>query len=131
MAQAARTDPRFADWRYFRFDIDPADLPHALDLLHAKHFRGVNLTVPHKVIAFDRVAAIDDSARPVGAVNTLRWSETGWEGFNTDGYGLESGVHATLGRASPARISSCSAPAEQPVAPPCNVSRNTAHLSGS
>jgi shikimate dehydrogenase len=56
----------------------------------------VNLTVPHKVIAFDRVAEIDPAARPVGAVNTLSWRESGWHGFNTDGYGLTAAIRETL-----------------------------------
>src|SRR4051812_1569487 len=77
LAELARTDARFAEWSYFRFEIHPDDLPRALEVLHAKRFRGVNLTVPHKVIAFDRVAEVDAAARPVGAVNTLRWSERG------------------------------------------------------
>src|SRR3954464_2738382 len=96
LAELARTDSRFADWKYFRFDVHPDDLPRALDLLHAKKFRGVNLTVPHKIIAFDRVAQVDEAARPVGAVNTLLWSERGWRGFNTDGYGLAMALRETL-----------------------------------
>jgi shikimate dehydrogenase len=98
LAELARSDPRYADWRYFRFDVPPADLPRALDLLHARRFRGVNLTVPHKILAFERMAEIDPAARPVGAVNTLRFSAEGWHGFNTDGYGLASAVRETLGR---------------------------------
>jgi shikimate dehydrogenase len=86
------------DWRYHRFDVHPDDLPQALDLLHTKRFHGVNLTVPHKIIAFDRVAEIDPAARALGAVNTLRWTPRGWQGFNTDGYGLASAVRETLGR---------------------------------
>ena len=74
LARLAGTDPRFADWRYVRFEIHPDDLPGALELLYEKKFRGVNLTVPHKVIAFDRVTEVDRAARPVGAVNTLRWT---------------------------------------------------------
>lgn len=96
LADLAATDPRFADWRYFRFEVHPDDLPRALGLLHAKKFRGLNLTVPHKIIAFDRIAEIDPAARPIGAVNTLRWSERGWQGFNTDGYGLAAGIRETL-----------------------------------
>lgn len=94
--ELAAEDRSFADWKYFRFDVPPEELPRALDLLHANRFRGVNLTVPHKVIAFDRVADIDAAARPVGAINTLRWSERGWQGFNTDGYGLAAGIQETL-----------------------------------
>jgi shikimate dehydrogenase len=98
LVELALAQPRFASWRYFRFDVPPENLPQALELLHAKRFHGVNLTVPHKVIAFDRVAEVDAAARPVGAVNTLRWTERGWVGFNTDGYGLAAAVRETLGR---------------------------------
>ncbi len=98
LAALARTDAAFAAWSYFRFDIAPADLPAALELFHAKKFHGLNLTVPHKVIAFDRVAEVDAAARSLGAVNTLRWNERGWHGFNTDGYGLAAAVRETLGR---------------------------------
>jgi len=97
LAALARNEARFADWRYFRFEVHPDDLPRALTLLHAKKFRGVNLTVPHKIIAFSRVAHVDEAAVPVGAVNTLLWREDGWEGFNTDGYGLATAIRETLG----------------------------------
>lgn len=90
-------DPRFAAWRYFRFDVPPDDLPSALDALHAAGFHGLNLTVPHKVLAFDRIAAIDPAARAIGAVNTLVRTDAGWRGHNTDGHGLAAGVAATLG----------------------------------
>jgi shikimate dehydrogenase len=96
LAEQAQRDARFLDWRYFRFEIHPDDLPRALELLHAKRFRGVNLTVPHKVIAFDRVATVDPAAQPVGAVNTLLWTESGWRGHNTDGYGLAAAVRQDL-----------------------------------
>ena len=98
LAALARTEPRYAAWQYFRFEVPPDDLPRALDLLHAKKFHGVNLTVPHKIIAFTRVAEVDAAAQPVGAVNTLLWTERGWRGHNTDGYGLAAAVRETLGR---------------------------------
>jgi len=50
LAELARTDSRFNTWRYFRFDVPPAELASALDLLGAHGFHGVNLTVPHKVL---------------------------------------------------------------------------------
>jgi shikimate dehydrogenase len=98
LAELALVDPRFAAWEYFRFEIHPADLPRALVLLYAKKFRGVNLTVPHKIIAFDHVAEVDVGAHPVGAVNTLRWEDRGWKGFNTDGYGLAAAIRENFGR---------------------------------
>jgi len=96
LAELADHEGRFADWKYFRFEIHPDDLPQALERLHAKQFRGINLTVPHKIIAFDRVAVVDPAAQPVGAVNTLLWTPEGWRGFNTDGYGLATAVRETL-----------------------------------
>ncbi len=97
LAGLARDDVRFRHWEYFRFEIHPDDLPRALEVAHDKKFHGINLTVPHKIIAFDRVAEIDSAARPVGAVNTLLRTADNWHGFNTDGYGLATALRETLG----------------------------------
>ncbi len=97
LAEMALTDTRFFTWRYFKFDVPPDDLPRALDRFHAHGFLGLNLTVPHKVIAFDRVAEVDSAARPIGAVNTLLRLAQGWRGYNTDGHGLATAVREELG----------------------------------
>ncbi len=97
LAEMSAQAPAFADWCYFRFEVPPEELPRALALLHEKNFRGVNLTLPHKILAVAQIAAIDPAARPVGAVNTLHWRADSWEGFNTDGYGLASGLREDLG----------------------------------
>ncbi len=93
----AADDPQYGAWRYFRFDVHPDHLAKALPQFHAKGFRGINLTVPHKILAYSRVASVDPAARPVGAVNTLRTGPDGWQGFNTDGYGLATAVREDLG----------------------------------
>lgn len=97
LVHMAGCDPRFSDWRYHRFDVPPDDLPGALERLHAAGFHGLNLTVPHKVLAFERVVRCDPAARPIGAVNTLRRTPDGWAGFNTDGYGLATAARESLG----------------------------------
>lgn len=97
LGEMMRTERDFHDWRYFRFDVPPERLPEALTRLHAAGFFGLNLTVPHKVLAFERIQEIDPAARPIGAVNTLRRSGAGWRGFNTDGYGLASALREDLG----------------------------------
>ena len=94
----SRKGGRFGAWGYFRFDVPPEDLARALRLLHAAGFLGLNLTVPHKVIAFGLVSEVDDASRPVGAVNTLLRTPGGWRGSNTDGYGLAEGLRGSLGR---------------------------------
>ncbi|MCC6414424.1 MAG: shikimate dehydrogenase [Opitutaceae bacterium] len=93
----AQDDPRFTDWGYFRFDVPPDELPQVLRRLHGCGFHGLNLTVPHKILAVREVVEIDPAARLVGAVNTLRRTTAGWHGFNTDGYGLAAAVRETLG----------------------------------
>jgi len=97
LASMAQSDSRFASWRYVRFDIAPDDLPVALEKLHACGFLGLNLTLPHKILAFDRIASLDPAVRPIGAVNTLLRTAQGWHGYNTDGYGLASAVRENLG----------------------------------
>jgi len=97
LAELARDDDRFAGWRYFPFDVEPGGLAAALGLLGERRFRGVNLTVPHKVLAVELVGDLDPAAREAGAVNTLARGGSGWRGFNTDGHGLAAGILEDLG----------------------------------
>ena len=91
-----QTDRRFKDWAYYRFDIHPEQLEEALSLFHKHKFRGLNLTIPHKVHALDLIKEISSKARSMGAVNTLVWNEAGYSGLNTDGYGLARGLKLDL-----------------------------------
>lgn len=97
LAAMAATRPEFSSWRYFRFEVPPDLLAEALPRLHAAGFHGLNLTVPHKVLARDLVPDVDPAAAPIGALNTLRRTPTGWRGFNTDGYGLATALREQLG----------------------------------
>lgn len=97
LAAMTRAERDFAGWRYFRFDVPPGQLAEMLPQLHAAGFHGLNLTVPHKVLAFDLVREIDPEAVAIGAVNTLRRTADGWRGFNTDGYGLATALREELG----------------------------------
>ena len=49
---------------------------------------GLNVTVPFKSRASAWVDHRDDYSREAGAVNTIRVTKEGFEGFNTDGVGL-------------------------------------------
>jgi shikimate dehydrogenase len=78
--------------RYARFEIAADELRAALESLPALDFVGANLTVPHKVAALDFVQELDDSAREIGAVNTLKVEKGRWRGFNTDGKGFSRAI---------------------------------------
>ncbi len=97
LARMAERVPRFRDWAYFKFDIAPETLPETLSLLHGAGFRGVNLTIPHKIEVLPLLSRIDPVARNMGAVNTLLWTPDGYEGYNSDGYGLSTAVREELG----------------------------------
>ena len=61
------------DWRYVAFDVWPEQLREAIAGAKAMGFVGLNLTVPHKLLAVDLVDDCDESARTWGAVNTIRF----------------------------------------------------------
>lgn len=68
---------------YLAFQVDDAD--EALGLFGKMGFRGLSVTLPHKERAYRLAEKVDDAARAMGAVNTLRRNEKGfWEGINTD-----------------------------------------------
>lgn len=73
---------------YLALDVHPDNLMVALDGMQAMGFKGVNLTVPLKEVAFRGLAQIDDSARALGAVNTVEFQASGLVGHNTDGTGF-------------------------------------------
>ncbi|MGJ8639460.1 MAG: shikimate dehydrogenase family protein [Opitutaceae bacterium] len=97
LAKMCEEDSRFADWTYFRFDVPSEILAEALPLFHKHNFLGLNLTIPHKVEALKLIKGISPDAGRMGAVNTLVWDEFGYDGFNTDGYGIKAGLQQDLG----------------------------------
>ncbi len=68
------------NWRYLAFDVLPEQLNTAMDGARAMRYVGLNLTVPHKLMALDWVDSVDPEAREWGAVNTIRF-----EGQDSDG----------------------------------------------
>lgn len=75
--------------RYLAFDIaDEEALEDAVWGGHAMGVKGFNVTVPYKKAVMDFLEETDPIAEKIGAVNTLKWEETGWHGYNTDMPGL-------------------------------------------
>jgi shikimate dehydrogenase len=106
------------DWRYLAFDVPPDSLRTAIQGAQALGFLGLNLTVPHKLLALDMVDCLDESARLWGAVNTIRfegrWGNQDWrplgsidpgtpieeirtQGFNTDAEAIVRALREDLG----------------------------------
>lgn len=105
------------NWRYVACDVDPAQLEPAIRGAQAMGFVGLNLTVPHKILALDLVDFVDPAARRWGAVNTIRFEgrtgdgdwlplalfndgnppQTRSAGFNTDADAIIRAIREDLG----------------------------------
>ena len=79
------------DTQYARFQISPEELQGALELIQELNFIGVNLTTPHKIAA-SKLMEIDDNARRIGAINTVKVDNAKLRGYNTDGKGFARAV---------------------------------------
>ena len=97
LKELSAKDKAFKGWRYDKIEVSASQLGDALPSLAELGYRGINLTIPHKVEVLPLLKSVDEEALAMGAVNTLVWDENGWSGRNTDGYGLEEGVHQDLG----------------------------------
>jgi shikimate dehydrogenase len=90
------------NWRYLAFDVHPDHLAAALAGAKQMDFIGLNLTVPHKLLALDLVDARDESAQTWGAVNTIRFERAAGgqviaRGFNTDADAIARSLQEDLG----------------------------------
>ena len=74
---------------YVPLAVKPERLKDALPGLAALGFRGCNVTMPHKQTAMPLLHRVNETARRIGAVNTIVVEEDGTlSGFNNDGNGF-------------------------------------------
>ena len=66
-------------------ELTPEELPA---FLAARSFRGINVTIPYKQAVIPYLDGIDDTARAIGAVNTVVNRDGKLYGYNTDLDGL-------------------------------------------
>lgn len=105
------------NWVYLAFDVLPEKLSEAIEGARVMKFAGINLTVPHKLIAFKIVDEVDSDAREWQAVNTIRFEakdingqwrplidfkedvpdEIRAHGFNTDAEAIELALQEDFG----------------------------------
>ena len=85
------------NWRYLNFEVPPAKLGQAMAAMDALGFRGINLTIPHKVAVIEHLDDLSPEARAIGAVNTVRMVDGRKIGENTDGKGFLRGVRSDAG----------------------------------
>lgn len=79
---------------YVPLHITPDKLGEAVQAIRTLGFRGVNVTIPHKVAVMEYLDRLDASAVEVGAVNTIVNDNGILTGFNTDGIGYVRSLKA-------------------------------------
>ncbi len=84
------------NWRYVACEVDPRNLRAAIAGARAMGFAGLNLTVPHKLMAVDMVDLLDASAKQWGAVNTIHFTDRGSIGYNTDADAIMTSLRQDL-----------------------------------
>ena len=75
-------------WRFLTIDVDPDKLEDAIKGLKAFKMRGINCTIPHKINVIQYLDELSESARLIGAVNTIVNNDGKLFGENTDGKGF-------------------------------------------
>ncbi|MCA0982677.1 shikimate dehydrogenase [Halobacillus yeomjeoni] len=79
---------------YELFEIQPENFNQEIKSLKNSRLDGFNVTVPYKEKIIPYLDEIDESARALGAVNTVKCKGDQWIGYNTDGLGfVDSLIH--------------------------------------
>lgn len=90
--QSAAFVERGIDAQFLRFDVQPADLANFLSRVRAEHINGLAVSLPHKEAIIPLLDEITQTARKIGAVNTVFWKENSLMGDNTDAEGFMRAV---------------------------------------
>lgn len=72
---------------YAAFHVAPEKLGDAVRGVRSLGMGGVNVTIPHKVEVMKYLDELDETARAIGAVNTIVNRNGALVGYNTDGIG--------------------------------------------
>jgi shikimate dehydrogenase len=75
------------DGEYEKVHVRPEELADAMARFRAEGYRGLNVTIPHKVEVMQHLDEISEDARHIGAVNTVVNEGGKLVGYNTDGFG--------------------------------------------
>ena len=72
---------------YVAHEVEPARLAEAFAGARAMGYRGLSITMPHKVAALGLVDDVDDTAQAIGCINTVVMKDGRLCGANVDGLG--------------------------------------------
>jgi shikimate dehydrogenase len=76
------------EWSYEAIDVAPEQFALRVEAMPAQGFVGANVTVPHKAAALALADTLTETAREIGAANTLSFADGEVRADNTDAGGL-------------------------------------------
>lgn len=79
---------------YENFDLN--EISEFREVLKSNNIKGLNVTIPYKEEIIPFLDFIDDDAKSIGAVNTIRFSKEGLTGYNTDTFGFKESLRPLL-----------------------------------
>jgi shikimate dehydrogenase len=76
------------EWSYEAFEVSPEEFEQRIGAMPGQGFVGANVTVPHKLAALELADHASETARAIGAANTLSFREGRVVAENTDATGF-------------------------------------------
>lgn len=86
------------DYVYVAFRVKNDSLSDAISGIISLGIEGVNVTIPHKTTVIRNLDEVVDTARKIGAVNTIKKKGNRLIGFNTDGIGALKSLQNEIGK---------------------------------
>ena len=90
-----------ADYDYCLKEIAPEDLRKFME---ERQFKGINVTIPYKERVIEMLDEVDETARQIGAVNTVALENGKYVGYNTDVSGFSEALVAFAGDVKGRRV---------------------------
>jgi shikimate dehydrogenase len=72
---------------YVAHDVEPGRVAEAIAAARTLGYRGLSVTIPHKVAALECMDEVDATARAIGCINTVVNDQGRLVGYNSDGRG--------------------------------------------
>ncbi len=73
---------------YIAINIEKEDFEYVIKTFKKLDIKGINVTIPYKIDIIKYLDEIDNEAKIVNSVNTIKIKEKKWIGYNTDWYGV-------------------------------------------
>jgi len=85
---------KITNTRYMNFELEA--ISKFKELIKNNNLSGLNVTIPYKEVIIPLLDGLDEEAKEIGAVNTIRFKNKKLIGYNTDHIGFTSSIKPLL-----------------------------------